>query len=128
MTNQTWDLWFPNAGATGVSFARATVEGDTAGDRVLVHAAPPSLSVEVRDDEGRILARGVDLERGAPGPISFLIREGDRVRLEDGWPNDDDLGRVVILPGGEAGILSAWEHAENRRSWRWQVEFSNSLD
>ena len=128
MTNQTWDLWFPKAGATGVSFARALVDGSAAGERVLVHAAPPSLTVEVRDDDGRLIARGVDLERGASGPISFLNVDGDGVALEDGWPTDDDLGRLVILPGGEAGILRAWEHAEDRRSWRWQVEFSNSLD
>jgi hypothetical protein len=95
---------------------------------VLVHAAPPSLSVEVRTDDGSTVAGGTDLERGAAGPMSFLVREGDRVRLEDGWPGDDDLGRLVILPGGEAGILTAWWHAEDRRSWRWQVELSNSLD
>jgi hypothetical protein len=34
----------------------------------------------------------------------------------------------VILPGGEAGILTAWWHADDRRSWRWSVELSNSLD
>jgi hypothetical protein len=128
MTDEIWDLWFPSAGATGVSFARARVDGAAAGDRILVHAAPPSLSVEVRGDDGALVACGDDLERGAPGPITFLLREGDRIRLEDGWPTDDDLGRVVILPGGEAGILRSWWHAEDRRSWRWQVEFSNSLD
>ena len=128
MADETWDLWFPKAGATGVSFARATVDHEAAGDRVLVHAAPPALTVEVRASDGSVLARGVDLERGAPGPISFLVREGDRIRLEDGWPADDDLGRVVLLPGGEAGILKNWWHADDRRSWRWQVEFTNSLD
>ena len=128
MTDETWDLWFPSAGSTGIAFARARVDGAVAGDRVLIHAAPPTLTVEVRDDDGRVLARGEDLERGAPGPVSFLQRDGDRVRLEDGWPTQDDLGRVVILPGGEAGILRAWWHADDRRSWRWQVEFSNSLD
>ena len=128
MTEETWDLWFPNAGATGVSFARSRVDGDVASDRVLVHAAPPRLGVEVRRADGSLVSRGHDLERGAPGPMSFLVRDGDSIRLEDGWPTDDDLGRVVILPGGEAGILRAWEHAEDRRSWRWQVEFSNSLD
>ena len=128
MTDEIWDLWFPSAGATGVSFARARMDGGAAGDRVLVHAAPPTLRVDVLDDDGRLLARGEGLERGAPGPITFLLREGDTITLEDGWPTGDDLGRVVILPGGEAGILRAWEHAEDRRSWRWQVELSNSLD
>ncbi len=128
MADELWDLWFPSAGATGVAFARARVDSDVAGDRVLVHAAPPGLAVDVRGADGTLLARGEDLERGAPGPISFLVREGGTIRLEDGWPTDDDLGRVVILPGGEAGILTAWWHADNRRSWRWSVEFSNSLD
>jgi hypothetical protein len=128
MSDETWDLWFPSAGATGVSFARARIDGLVAGDRLLVHAAPPSLSVEVRGEDGTLLARGNDLEREAPGPISFLVRRSDRILLEDGWPTDDDLGRVVILPGGEAGILRTWWHAPDHRSWRWQVEFSNSLD
>ena len=128
MPDELWDLWFPNAGATGVAFARARVDGDVAGSRVLVHAAPPALDVEVRSADGTAIARGEGLERAAPGPISFLVREGDTITLEDGWPTDDDLGRVVILPGGEAGILRSWWHAEDRRSWRWEVEFSNSLD
>jgi hypothetical protein len=128
MSDEVWDLWFPSAGATGVSFARARIDGAVAGDRVLVHAAPPSLNVEVRRENGTLIARGDDLERGAPGPISFLVRRSDVILLEDGWPTDDDLGRVVILPGGEAGILRAWWHAPDHRSWRWQVEFSNSLD
>lgn len=125
---EVWDLWFPNAGATGVAFARARVDGAVAGDRVLVHAAPPALTVEVRSEDGSRVAEGVDLERGAPGPISFLVRRGSAISLEDGWPTDVDLGRLVILPGGEAGVLTSWWHADDRRSWRWSVELSNSLD
>jgi hypothetical protein len=128
VTDELWDLWFPSAGATGVSFARARVDGAVAGDRVLVHAAPPKLTVEVRGVDGTSIARGEDLERGAPGPMIFLVRDGAAIRLEDGWPTEDDVGRLVILPGGEAGILTAWWHADDRRSWRWTVEFSNSLD
>lgn len=44
---------------------------------------------------------------------------------EDGWPTDADLGRLVILPGGEAGILQAWWNADDRSEWRWSVEFYN---
>jgi hypothetical protein len=128
MAKEIWDLWFPGAGATGVPFARARVDGDVAGDRVLVHAAPPRIGVDVRGDDGALFARGEDLERGAPGPMSFLVRVGGTISLQDGWPTDEDLGRLVILPGGEAGILTAWWHADDRRSWRWSVEFSNSLD
>ena len=38
--------------------------------------------------------------------MCWLVVDGDRVRLEDGWPGPDDLGRVVLLPGGEAGVLT----------------------
>jgi hypothetical protein len=122
-----WDLWFPAAGATGLSFARSKVDGEVAGDRVLVHAAPPKLAVTVRDADGKVVAEGGRLERGQPGPMSYLVRDGDRIRLEDGWPGPEDLGRLVILPGGEAGILKAWWHADDRSEWRWQVEFSNHI-
>jgi hypothetical protein len=124
---EQWDLWFPAVGATGLSFARSEVDAEAAGDRVLVHAAPPKLAVTVRDQAGRVLAEGRDLERGQPGPMSFLVRDGDSIRLEDGWPGQDDLGRLVILPGGEAGILRAWWHADDRSEWRWQVEFYNHV-
>ena len=124
--SETWDLWFPGAGATGMSFARARVDPAVAGDRVLVHAAPQELEVVVRDDaDGRVVASGT-VRRGEPGPISTLVRDGADVRLEDGWPTQDDLGRLVVLPGGEAGVLTAWEHAEDRSWWRWSVEFRNS--
>jgi hypothetical protein len=64
---EQWDLWFPSAGATGMSFARSRVEADAAGDRLLVHAAPPELEVTVRGEDGRVLAEGRGLKRGAPG-------------------------------------------------------------
>ena len=122
---EQWDLWFPSAGATGVSFARSRVEADAAGDRLLVHAAPPELEVTIRGEDGRVLAEGRGLTRGAPGPMSYLVRQGDRIGLEDGWPTQDDVGRLVILPGGEAGILQGWWHAGDHSEWRWQIELSN---
>jgi hypothetical protein len=125
--DELWDLWVPQVGATGLSFARSRVDPEVAGDRILVHAAPSVLDVTVRGEDGSVRAEGRNLERGEPGPISFLVRRGDRITLEDGWPSDQDLGRLVILPGGEAGILRAWWHAEDRSGWRWQVEFSNQL-
>ena len=124
--SQTWDLWFPGAGSTGVSFARARVDPVVADDRVLVHAAPEALEVVVRDDaDGRVVASG-QVRRGEQGPMSTLVRTGSEIRLEDGWPGQDDLGRLVILPGGEAGVLTAWEHAEDHSWWRWSVEFTNA--
>jgi hypothetical protein len=59
--NELWDLWFPNAGATGLSFARCRVGADAATGRVLVHAAPRHLEVVVRNDQGGIVAEGPDL-------------------------------------------------------------------
>jgi hypothetical protein len=122
---EIWDLWFPNAGATGLSFARCRVGADAAADRVLVHAAPRHLEVTVRDEQGALVAEGRGLRRGEPGPMSLLIRHDGTIRLEDHWPGQDDLGRLVILPGGEAGILTAWWHAPDHSEWRWQLELSN---
>ena len=128
MSLELWDLWVASVGATGLSFGRSRVEAAAAGDRVLVHAAPRQLSVWVRaGDDGSVVAEGVDLERHEEGPMSYLVRDGAEIRLEDGWPTADDLGRLVLLPGGEAGILTAWWHAGDHRSWRWSVEFSNHL-
>ncbi|HYT26235.1 MAG TPA: hypothetical protein VEP73_07115 [Actinomycetota bacterium] len=124
---EEWDLWFPGAAATGISFARSRVEAGAAGDRLLVHAAPPKLAVTVRAEDGQVLAEGHDLERGEPGPMSYLVRQGDAIRLEDGWPTQDDLGRLVILPGGEAGVLTGWWHADDRSEWRWQIELYNHV-
>ena len=120
-----WDLWFPQAGATGLSFARTKIDAEAAGDRLLVHAAPPQLEAMVRDEKGQVVAVGRGLQRGEPGPMSYLVREGDSIRLEDGWPSQKDLGRLVILPGGEAGVLKEWWHADDHSEWRWQVEFYN---
>ena len=106
-------------------FARSKVNPRDTQDRVLVHAAPPRLDVIVRDLAGTVAARGDGLERRQPGPMSYLVREGDRIRLEDGWPTQSDLGGVVLLPGGEAGILKSWWHADDHSEWRWQVEFYN---
>jgi hypothetical protein len=124
---EVWDLWFPDAGATGISFARSRIDDQAAGDRLLVHAAPPKLDVAVRNQDGTLIAQGSGLERGQPGPMSHLVRQGDMILLEDGWPTPDDLGRLVILPGGEAGILKRWWHADDHSEWRWQVEFYNHI-
>ena len=122
---ETWDLWYPGPAATGLPFARARLKAGDASDRLLVHAAPQLLQVTVRDQSGRPVASGDRLERHQPGPMSFLVRRGATITLEDGWPTDRDVGLVVILPGGEAGILKSWWNAEDRKEWRWQVEFYN---
>ena len=124
--SETWDLWFPDAGAAGLAFCRSRVDPAVAGDRVLVHAAPPKLDVVVRStDSQTVTAEGKGLQRHEKGPMSFLVRDGNRIRLEDGWPTDADIDRLVLLPGGEAGILKSWWHADDKSEWRWVAEFYN---
>lgn len=119
---QTWDLWIPNVAARGISFARGRLQ---ASDELLVHAAPEELDVEVRDDDGAVLARGKHLPRTANTPMARLRREGDQIRREDIWPQDADYGKPVILPGGEVGILQDWQNDPQEQEWRWRVEFYN---
>jgi hypothetical protein len=81
--------------------------------------------VTVRDEHGAVVAEGRGLRRRQPGPMSLLLRHNGAIDLKDHWPDQDDLGRLVILPGGEAGILAAWWHAPDHSEWRWQLELSN---
>lgn len=118
----TWDLWYPDAAARGLPFARGRLDATGA---LLVHAAPPVLDVAVRDDEGRLLAEGEGLQRTAERPMARLTMQEDRVEREDLWPEDGDIGRPVILPGGEVGILLEWWNAADGSEWRWRVEFYN---
>ena len=119
----TWELWYPGAGATGLPLARARIDPH---DVVWAHSLPRKVAVTVRQGDDRVVARGEGLTREAGYlPMSRLALEGDTISREDRWPTDADLGSVVILPGGEAGILTAWWNAEDGKSWRWSVEFSN---
>jgi hypothetical protein len=119
---QVWDLWYPDAAAQGMPFARGRVD---ATEIMLVHAAPDRLRVEVRDDDGRLVARADGLERTANRPMARLTRDGDTITREDLWPEEEDIGRLVILPGGEVGVLQSWWNDEAGEEWRWQVEFYN---
>ncbi len=122
-TIQTWEAWFPDAGATGLLVARSRIGPR---DAVWLHAAPPRLSVVVRDGEDRVVAQGEGLElSGQPLPMTLLSIAGDTVTREDRWPTDWDLGDIVVLAGGEAGILRAWWNAEDGSEWRWTLEFHN---
>jgi hypothetical protein len=119
---QVWDLWYPDAAAQGMPFARGRVD---ATEVMLVHAAPDRLRVEVRDDDGRLVTRADGLERTADRPMARLTRDGDTITREDLWPEEEDIGRLVILPGGEVGVLQSWWNDEAGEEWRWQVEFYN---
>ncbi len=120
---QTWELWYPEAAATGLLFARARIDP---ADVVWVHAAPPALAVTVRDGGGGVVARGRPLaRRGRRLPMTRLWRTGEQIDREDRWPAAADIGSVVILAGGEAAILKDWWNAADESEWRWQVEFYN---
>jgi len=119
----TWELWYPAAAATGMEFARGRIDPT---DVLWVHAAPERLAVTVREGDDRVIARGEDLRRdGRYLPMTRLTLNGDEVRREDRWPTESDLGSLVILPGGEVGVLTAWWNAPDGSAWRWSVEFSN---
>jgi len=120
---QTWEIYYPEAAATGVQIARARIDPT---DVVWLHAAAPVLAVTVREADDRVIARGEPVARVGPYlPMTRLVRRGEVVIREDRWPTDTDVGAVVILPGGEAGILRSWWNAKDGSEWRWTVEFSN---
>ena len=120
---QTWEIWYPEAAANGLLVARGRLD---ATDILWIHAAPAILSVTVRDAEDRPIAQGEGLIReGNQLPMTRLWREEGAIRREDRWPTEDDLGNLVILPGGEVGTLTAWWNADDASAWRWSVEFYN---
>jgi len=120
---ETWDLWFPEAGATGLPVARGRLDATAV---LWAHAVPAVLDVTVRDDEDRVVAGGRGLKRsGERFPLTRLARLGDTVVRDDRWPTQADLGAPVIMPGGEVGILIAWWNADDGSEWRWQVELYN---
>jgi hypothetical protein len=119
---QIWDLWYPQAGATGISFARGRLEETNI---LLVHAPPSTLTVELRNEEGRRLAYAQDLAQTADRPIARLTVQGETIVREDLWPAESDIGKLIILPGGEVGKLISWWNSEAGSEWRWQVEFYN---
>jgi hypothetical protein len=120
---EIWDLWYPKAGATGLSFARGRIAAGAA--IMLVHAAPEVLTVTVRGEEGRAVAEGKDLTMTDDTPITRLVRRGAQIERRDIWPSDEEIGQLVILPGGEVGTLLQWWHADDHSEWRWQIELYN---
>jgi hypothetical protein len=119
---QVWDLWYPNAASQGLPFARGRLD---ATDRLLVHAAPDTIDVSVRNDAGILLASGASLERTGDYPMTLLTVRGQEIVRIDRWPLPEEVGMPVILPGGEVGILMSWWNAPDGSEWRWQVEFYN---
>ncbi|HST98606.1 MAG TPA: hypothetical protein VLJ85_13250 [Geodermatophilus sp.] len=121
--NWTWELRSRDGGMNGLEFARCTTAGNFS--RVLVHAAPAHLQLEVRADDGTLVLREDADRDGDYSPVTLLELDGGQVRRREVWPGPELYGLPVLLPGGEVGILTSWEHAGDRSWWRWSVEFSN---
>ncbi|HEY7926054.1 MAG TPA: cupin domain-containing protein [Candidatus Dormibacteraeota bacterium] len=121
--NWTWNIRSRDGGMNGLEFSRSTTAGGCS--RVLVHAAPALMSVEITDDDGHIIARA-DLDRGGDySPMTLLEVEGGSMRRTEVWPSDELEGVPVILAGGEAGVLLRWRHSDDRSWWRWSLELAN---
>ena len=120
---ETWELWFPNAAANGLLFARSRIDQT----RVLwIHAAPAVLAVTVRNHLDHPIAHEGQLTRQGPQlPMTRLNRTEAAIERHDGWPTSADLGSLVVLPGGEVGVLLEWWNADDHSEWRWRVEFYN---
>ena len=123
--NWTWNVRSRDGGMNGLEFSRCTTAGGFS--RVLVHAAPARMSVDITDDDGRSIARS-DLDRaGDYSPMTLLEIADGSVRRSEVWPSDELYGVLVILAGGEAGRLTRWHHADDHSWWRWSVEFANHV-
>ncbi len=124
-TIEQWSIWYPKAASTGLLLARGRLDPT---ERLLVHAAPPVLTVEIHNGAGERVGYGQDLEATQDSPICLLQRTGEEIERADIWPGAEHIGLLVLLPGGEVGVLQQWWHAEDHSEWRWQVEFYNSTD
>jgi hypothetical protein len=119
---ETWDLWYPGAASTGLPFARGRLDPT---DVLWVHSAPKKLDVTVRRFDGGVRARGQVGRDGTYVPMTRLAVDGPQVSREDRWPVAEDIGSLVILPGGEVGTLIEWWNAADGSEWRWRLEFHN---
>jgi hypothetical protein len=122
MSDYVWELRNPDGGAMGLEFARGR---SAPTDLMLGHALPERVDVEVRDEAGGVVARGLGLRDERSTPMSRLTLRDRGVSRENIWPGSEDLGRPVILPGGEIGILRSWWNAEDESEWRWVLELHN---
>jgi hypothetical protein len=117
-----WDLRNPDGGMLGLEFARGV---SAPCDVILAHALPERVDVVVRDEHDRVVAKGEQLADEQSRPMARLSVEDGTVSRQNVWPDESDIGRLVILPGGEIATLLTWWNADDGSEWRWQVEFYN---
>lgn len=122
MAVHLWSIRSTEGGSSGLEFALARLG---AADRVLAHALPTTISVEVRTEDGRVVAHTDRLKGDADTPMARLEINGDGVERKQIWPAPADVGTPVILPGGEVGILKSWWNADDFSAWRWTLELEN---
>src|SRR5256885_16381090 len=98
-----WDLWYPEAGATGVPIARGRLNPT---DVLWIHAAPPTLEVTVRTAGGQVVAKGESLIRSGPRfPMTRLWLDGVQVRRGDHPATAAGLRDPLTSPRGEVRAL-----------------------
>ena len=67
---QTWEVWYPEAAATGLLVARGRLDPT---EVLWLHAAPPTLAGTVRDAADRLVARGAQPSREASRRKKYAI-------------------------------------------------------
>src|SRR5579883_90660 len=68
--NWTWSIRSGDGGMNGLEFALATTAGDFSA--VLIHAAPSRAQVEIRRDDGVLVAQGEVARQGDYSPMTLL--------------------------------------------------------
>jgi hypothetical protein len=117
-----WELRNPDGGMLGLEWGRG-VSAPT--EVLLAHSLPERVDVVVRDGQEQLVAKAEGLVGDEPTPMARLHLHDGVVSRESVWPTEEDIGRLVILPGGEVGTLLSWWNADDGSEWRWQVEFHN---
>ena len=123
--NWTWNVRSNDGAMNGLEFAHCTTTGGL--NQVLIHAAPSQAAVEIIDADDQLVARASLNRSGEYSPMTLIERDGPTLRRSEIWPTEQHYGLPVLLSGGEAGILQAWQHAEDHTWWRWSLEFSNHV-
>jgi len=122
VTNYIWEVSNLDGPILGLEVARSIT---AATDAVLGHALPEQVDVDVRDQQGALVAAGTALRSNQATPMARLTIRDGIVEREQVWPDASDVGRPVILPGGEVVTLRTWWNAPDGSKSQCEVEFYN---